>query len=255
MSIDDWRIEKVHLGTATDAERAAVMGDPDAVAALERLAAEDAAFHARHDADEQLSAIRRKAHLQATRQAVADRRRRLGGLGLGVMVLAGAAALMMARPEVGPVTEGEVVHDGRAKGLAAALVVHRQSGDGEEVLRDGASASAGDVLQLGYRAAGAPHGVVVSIDGRGEVTLHHPASPGGSTALERGGETALPHAYRLDDAPRYERFFLVTDDQPIDVQAVLAAAERLASGPEATRGPLGQDAWHEVSVLLLKGAR
>jgi len=78
--------------------------------------------------------------------------------------------------------------------------------------------------------------VIVSIDGRGAVTLHFPADAGASTALEPGAHN-VPDGFQLDDAPSFERFFLVTSDAPIDVKTVVAAAEALALRGGST-GPL-----------------
>lgn len=103
------------------------------------------------------------------------------------------------------------------------LSIQRPTG---EVLIDRTPAQQGDQLQVSYEANGASHGVIVSIDGAGVVTLHFPASPQGDTRL-REGKTPLPHSYTLDDAPHFERFFFVTSEQPLDVAQVQAAARAL----------------------------
>lgn len=251
--ISDLVVERVHLGQGSPDEVARVEDDADARARLAALGEADAAFRAAHDPAADLAAIQRKAHLRATREAVA--RRRAAGLGVGALLvpLAVAAALFAAAPESRPVDGGEVAVDGRAKGLAPRLVVHRKVAGGEEVLGDGSRAAAGDVLQLGYVAASARHGVLLSIDGRGAVTLHHPASVGGSTELDRGGEVPLGHGYQLDAAPAFERFLFVTGDAPIDVQGVMVAASRLASSADPAHGPFVVQDRSVASITLLKG--
>ena len=94
-----------------------------------------------------------------------------------------------------------------------------------------------DLLQLAYRAGDAQHGVILSIDGRGAVSLHFPQQPQGDTRLD-AGEARLSHAYELDDAPRFERFFLITASDPIDVALVEAAAQKIALTPHARDAPL-----------------
>ena len=127
----------------------------------------------------------------------------------------------------------------RLKGARPHLVVHRQTAGGAETLGAGDPARAGDVLQVGYVAApprgGATYGVILSIDGRGTVTLHHPSGEGPASRLEGEGERLLGHAYRLDDAPGYERFFLVTSPRPFRVSAALEAARKLAVSPRGAR--------------------
>jgi hypothetical protein len=115
------------------------------------------------------------------------------------------------------------------------LRVHRQGASEPELLANHARARRGDVLQLSYVSGGRPYGVVVSMDGRGAVTLHHPATLTGSTALAPGEAVTLDHAYELDDAPDFERFLFVTSEAPLDVATVLEAARLLARQPSEAR--------------------
>ncbi|MFO0573093.1 MAG: hypothetical protein U1A78_03775 [Polyangia bacterium] len=146
------------------------------------------------------------------------------------------------------------------KGLAPELRVYRKDGRSEghaERLRDGSAVRSGDVVQLSYLAAGQRAGLIVSIDGRGGTTLHHPATASEPALLARSGEVPLARAYKLDDAPRFERFFFVTAADParLDVTAVLDAARRLAAAPGAEQAPLGLPAGlRQLSLLLRKEA-
>lgn len=128
----------------------------------------------------------------------------------------------------------------RAKGLDLELRVYRKHGALAEQLVDGSEVAARDVLQVGYVRGEYTFGVLISIDGRGQVTLHHPATRDGSTALSSdGARQLLPDAYELDDAPGFERFVFVVAQQPLSVAAVEAAARELARDPErARREPL-----------------
>lgn len=128
----------------------------------------------------------------------------------------------------------------QVKGVTAPhLELHRQrAGADPEVLAAGAAVRAGNLLQLSYVAAGAPYGVVVSVDGRGAVTLHLPEGGGRAVPLRRGGAVALAHAYQLDDAPGFERFFLVTARAPFDAGVAIEAARRIAALGAAETAPL-----------------
>src|SRR5690606_26378921 len=98
----------------------------------------------------------------------------------------------------------------------------------------------GDVIQLRYHGGGHRYGVIASIDGAGVVTLHHPArddAPPTATALS-AESTSLPHAYELDDAPRFERFFFITAAEPIDVRRSLDALRALARRDDSATAPL-----------------
>ncbi len=109
----------------------------------------------------------------------------------------------------------------RIKGLDSKLTIYRNTPEGAVALAPRDSVSVGDVLQLGYIAAGQRYGVIFSIDGRGNHTLHFPASVDESTALEQDGEQLLDFAYELDDAPRFEHFFLVVSQSRINVTTIL----------------------------------
>ena len=139
----------------------------------------------------------------------------------------------------------------RNKG-AQRLIVFREGND--QALHAGDGVSAGDVLQLAYATAGERHGVIVSLDGAGVVTLHWPADAGNSTELG-SGVVRLDYAYELDDAPDFERFVFVASDQPLVVDDVMTAAQDVASGSDPEHATLrGPDAWHQVSVGLTKTA-
>ena len=250
MSRDDLLLEKVHLGQANDAERAYVLTDPALFERLSSLDADDHGFRSMFPADEQVAAIRRKIHVEETRAAWAKRKRLLTGAGV-LAPLAAAAALLVFAPTWLEGQPAEPAPDVRAKGYPH-LVVHRQRERGEELLAAGAVVVAGDVLQIEIQAAGARHGAVVSVDGSGAVPLHHPSSVGGDTALA-GAALVLPHGYQLDDAPDFERFFLVTSDRPIDVRAVVDAATALGGGAMTAPLVLPAELQH-TSFLLRKGS-
>ena len=141
----------------------------------------------------------------------------------------------------------------RVKGLRPHLVIHRKRGDAVERMSAGQMAQSGDMLQISYVAAGHQHGVVVSVDGAGGVTLHHPLRPNGSTELHARGETPLTTAFELDDAPHFERFILVASgDTPTDIDLVMSSARALASG-HATTDPLDlPDAYAQSTIVIRK---
>ena len=133
------------------------------------------------------------------------------------------------------------------KGRAVSLQIYREGS--AEVLEPGSSARSGDRLQLRYRSD-APHGAIVSVDGAGAVTLHHPRTPRAPADLEAGGWVWLDRSFVLDDAPAYERFFLVGSVGPVDPGEVLRAAEALARRPDAEVAALAVDA--EVASVILR---
>lgn len=149
-------------------------------------------------------------------------------------------------PPVGERDE-QVRHKGSER-----LLVHRQLPTGAEQLQSGALVDPGDVLQLGYVRGDRSHGVIVSIDGVGAVTLHWPPSPDDDTALA-DGPTQLDYAFELDGSPGFERFFFVTASQPLPVQEVMGAVRALAGRDDARHAPLRlREGWAQLDLLLDK---
>jgi len=124
------------------------------------------------------------------------------------------------------VTSVPAEDDERTKGLQPSLALFRQVGAGSETLADGAIAHEGDVIRLGYRAAGRPYGVILSIDGRGHVTMHLPSTGDRAVPLRGENTVLLDQAYELDDAPRWECFYFVTASDPFMVAPIVASAHR-----------------------------
>lgn len=135
------------------------------------------------------------------------------------------------------------------------LLVYRKIQDRVEILSDGEKARAGDLLQLAYVTTEDSYGMIFSIDGRGTVTLHLPESKSKSTRLEMSKQFLLPNAIELDDAPKFERFFFLTSESPIDVDGVLVEAEALAKNPEQVQQKNMElpERFKQYSVLILKG--
>lgn len=268
--MSDHILERYLLGELPEGRmahiRAQVQADPALQARLDELEADNRRTLAAHPPQWAVPELERRLRVdRVARQVAAEQRRRERGWSFGpwaaVAAAAAAIALVIA---LGPLDSGTDptpipgTHDDgiRAKGLRPHLQLHRQIDGGAEALDLGAVAHGGDVLQVSYVAAERTHGVILSIDGAGAVTLHHPATTDGSTALKPGGTVALAHAYRLDDAPDFERFFFVTGARPLDVGRVVEAAERLAHDPDEALGgelPLGDDL--EQSTFLLKKER
>lgn len=133
------------------------------------------------------------------------------------------------------------------------LLVHRKASAGIEVLASPATAHAGELLQLSYIPAGRLFGVIISIDGRGHVTLHLPISRSGSSRLASSQRAFLPRAFELDDAPEFERFIFVTANVPIDVETVLQAGYALGRDPAGARTlPLPLPAFCSQNSFLVR---
>src|SRR5690606_16472546 len=117
---------------------------------------------------------------------------------------------------------------------------------------DGAVAHPADRIQLGYQAAGRAYGAVVSVDGAGGVFLHLPERGARAAALEPGGLVTLPSSWELDDAPGFERFFLVVATEPFALDPVLEAARWVAARRHPARDELPLPPSFEQASFLLE---
>jgi hypothetical protein len=257
-SLPDWLVERAALDEVAPSNRARLDG-ADSQELADRIAtvrADNAAELSAHPAGPAVAQIEERVAAEAKR--VATRRRRRIAL-FGAMASAAAVAVVVvvfarpADPEAPPAAIDD--NDGiRVKG-AARLLAFRQSGDRVENLDEDAVVRAGDVLQLRYNGGGRSHGLIASVDGAGAVTLHFPATEDAPTTLA-ARTTTLPHAYALDDAPRFERFFFLTSDAPIDIKRTMTTLGSFARRTDcATASPEFPTGIRQWSLRLRKPDR
>jgi hypothetical protein len=148
-----------------------------------------------------------------------------------------AAALLMAIafPMIWNQVNPANLNGDRAKGMASLgqsaetdLSVYLKTG-AESVEYEGLPLHEGNTIQLAYTVPGVRYGVIYSIDGRSNVTLHYPYAINGNTQLISDKQTALEEAYVLDDAPDYEVFFFVVSKTPLDTETVISDAESIVA--------------------------
>lgn len=243
--VPDLLVERLAAGDLPPQQAAQVRAQLEQEAGgLQRLGAirlSDARTLAEHPPERVAAEVARRA-----RPAPESRR----WLAIPALAMAALALFLLRRPGHEP-QRGQVLADpgeDRVKGLEPRVVVYRQTPHGIEALGPQAVVHPGDLLQPAYVAAGHRQGALVSLDGRGGVTLH-------ADHLEPDGERKAPQAFELDDAPDFERFLLVVSDEPMDSAAILAAARRLAASGQARTGRLGLPHTREASLLLRKGPR
>lgn len=263
-SIPSLLIERAALGELSDAELRAHQDrfGPEFDQAVSRVQAQNEAWSKAPQRSLEIKQIQARA--TPTRVSIPSRR----WVYLSATACACMAVLFVVRPDThkktttvqqGPQTQEPSF---RLKGLAPHLTLHRKTSQGQDQLQSGSHASNGDLIQLSYVAAGATHGVVVSIDGRGQTTLHFPSHAQQDTSLNSDGAVPLERAYELDDAPHFERFFLVTakgKQAPENfAQRVMDTAQSLAKEPFAAARqsslPIPSQ-WSQADFLLIKSDR
>ena len=109
------------------------------------------------------------------------------------------------------------VDDGtRIKGMQASLEVWKKTGDSAVQMVNLGDASEGDEIQLRYRVPQKCFGMLFSMDGNGTITMHM-GEGNKAIELEPGKMTTLPFAYKLDNAPKFEKFFLLTSQNSFEI--------------------------------------
>ncbi len=173
-----------------------------------------------------------------------------------------AAAVFLIFPMVNNFLSDDIYNDTtRIKGVEANIYVYRKIGSDVEQLRDGATAKKNDLLQIAYSATGKElYGAIISIDGRGTVTLHHPIN-GTSSKIKTGSKVVLQNSYELDDAPAFEKFFFLISGSEIETEKIISRAKILASDPkvildssiiEAGGADMQLSKFKETSLTIIK---
>ena len=112
----------------------------------------------------------------------------------------------------------DVDSDTRIKGMDIRIEAWKKMGDSAVQLNNLADAREGDEIQLRYSVPEKCFGLLFSMDGNGTLTIHM-GDGGKAIALEPGKMTTLPFAYKLDNAPKFEKFFLLTSRSEFTIDA------------------------------------
>ena len=111
----------------------------------------------------------------------------------------------------------ETQSDTRIKGMDARMEVWKKTPAGIVQLNDFDEVSEGDEIQLRYAVPEKCFGLLFSMDGNGALTLHM-GNGEKSVELAPGKMNSLPFAYKLDNAPYFEKFFFVTSSNEFAVE-------------------------------------
>ena len=232
--ISDYQLERYLLREGTDDELAALerrlADDPELAQRLAALERSNEELHQRYPPEWMRGQIELKLKRAPGRRV----QRTWSGYRLWAVPAVALILAVVAVPTLFDDQETAEVPATRIKGSEQELrlLVFRKLASGAERLQDEAFAQSGDLVQLAYRSGGLQYGAILSVDGRGIVTQHLPAT--GAEAVPLAAQDTLDVAYELDDAPRWERFYLVAADRRFGLATVKT---KLAAGDVA----LGDD--------------
>ena len=224
--ISDYQLERYLLREGTDEELAdlerRLAADPELAQRLAALEQSNEELHGRYPPEwmrGQIELKLKRAQGQPVQRTWSGYR--LWAVSAVALILAVVAVPTLFDQET-PEAPAERVKGGERE---PSLLVFRKLTSGAERLQDGALAQSGDLVQLAYRSGGLQYGAIFSVDGRGTITQHLPAT--GAEAVPLAAQDTLDVAYELDDAPQWERFYLVAADRRFGLAAVRA---KLAGG-------------------------
>ena len=130
-----------------------------------------------------------------------------------VLLAAVAAIILLPLP-------ARFVEDTRIKSPARDIFLYMKTPQGSEILDREKPLEKDREVQIAYFTQTECYGAILSVDGRDQVTVHLPLEGQDSVKLQTPAHVILPYSYRLDDAPNYETFFLITSKAPFDINAV-----------------------------------
>jgi hypothetical protein len=187
-----------------------------------------------------------------------DRLRGLAGASLPRGLLAATAVLLLSMPAYysirGVSRQPSQTQDGltRLKGLDSHLTIYRKVGVSFEKLENDSAVKAHDLLQLSYLNLNSSYGAILSVDGRGEVTVHLSGASGLAQKLIAQKEVVLPTAFELDDAPLFDRFYFLVSDTPFSVNRVIESIRSAQGSAKENSIIHGLPAGIQQSSVLLR---
>lgn len=151
-------------------------------------------------------------------------------------------------------TQENIIQNGtRFKGDSRKLFIYKKTDSGTELLKPGTHVSQNDLIQVAYFSANDRYGMIISIDGNKNITLHYPGE-NKNTELKTKKTIPLENSYKLDNAPEYEIFYLITASKPIDINYILTRIDiNVKMSGNMFNNDLGlTDSYNIVKYPLLK---
>lgn len=248
VSVDSWTLERFVLGELPGEElqaiEEAIARDASLARRVDELRESNREILASYDRATVGAAIRGRA----ITSSASPWSRRMALPAAAVVSLFAVLAALPSLRSLTPATES--IEQTQIKGAVSSLHVFRKTPTGSEALASGSAVAEGDIIRLGYKTAGLRYGVIVSIDGRSHITRHWPATGTMASSLQADGVVLLDQAFELDDAPRFERFYLVTSDRPFAVESLITDLDLAYRAGPGTAPALRQG--YEVSSVELR---
>ncbi len=256
--IPDIWLERFLLNELPPAEaeqvRAALASDPALAKSLAELRRTGAELLRRHPpAEMKRTVFERIQSSRGEKSSAVFSRLFFSPFGLGLVATILIAALGVGLFWRAELRRQTVVEEGlRGKGDDVRLLVFKKTAGGIEQLSDHSKVKRNDLIQLSYYSAGQEFGAILSIDGRGTITQHLPEQGTVAARLSKGRITPLQSAFRLDDAPAREVFFLVVSGEQFPVQLIKDAMVESNRSRSGYDGRLALPTGYEQASFVLE---
>jgi hypothetical protein len=145
----------------------------------------------------------------------------------------GALTLVVAMAFIVPAIFNSDRSVNRIKGENVGLQVYLNTEEEPQLITKGSELRDGDQIQFRYQARGYPFLMIVSVDGRQNITSLYPSVPGPSISVAPEGSHILAGSIILDDAIGFERIFAIYSESPLDyydVEKILEDELELSQG-------------------------
>jgi len=211
--IPEYILEAINCGEAKACDYYEEYGKETIDQALQELKNSDEQILSQINTGKLYDAVNGRLERESARKRFASRpaRNLVAVAAVLLLVLPGMMRLRQGSNSVTP--ESAVRTKGDSSG--PQLFLYQQK-DGEVLsLKYGTKVEAGDLVQLAYNPNGSTYGLIFSIDGNQNVTIHY--GDDYFNALELKNEVScLDFSYELDDAPEYEVFIMIASDKPFN---------------------------------------
>lgn len=234
--VPDWKLERFLLNELGEPEmeeiRRALAMDERLRARMDALAESNSDILRQYPRDWMGRQIRERLGQELVAGRVGRRKSRrwfTAGKLVPAGLLAAIAVAVFLLPNRTPPTNPKAPDGVRLKGATTQLLLYRKTASGSEELKDGDLAAAHDLVLIQYQTTDRGYGVILSVDGRGVVTRHLPQHGNQAVRIDPGRVQSLDYAYELDEAPYWERFYLVACDSAFSTEWVIRALEESLS--------------------------
>ena len=233
-NISDLKLEQWLLGelSTEEAARIAAALEKDELlrARVDTMKEQSQDLLKRHPPEPFLVELNRKIHLQNAQERQRDSNRPSSFYWrIGAGTLAVATALLIALPLSNPTNESNLDdpkpgNGYRTKGETLHLMAHLIEEGKQKPLSNGDVLQQGDRIQLSIQQAKGRSFFIFSIDGNGVTSVHYPLHE--SPDLEQSDFFSLPTSYRLDDAPDFEHFYLLSSPRVLNKEDALSKVQQ-----------------------------